>query len=59
MLWVEGWIDLIGIILIKNYSKYQRSIPKKSCICSLISRMPLSDTDECSREQRAVTLGVC
>ena len=48
MLWVEGWIDLIGIVLIKNCSKYQWSMPKKSCIYALISTRPLSDIDGCA-----------
>ena len=39
----ENWIDLIGIALTMSCSKYQCSIPKKSCICALISRTPLSD----------------
>ena len=35
-----GWIDLIGITLLMNF---WCSVPKKSCICALISRIPLSD----------------
>ena len=48
MLWVEVWIDIIGIVLIKNCSKYQWSIPKKGYIYAMISSIPLSDTDGCS-----------
>ena len=39
----ENWNDLIGIALTLSYSKYQCSIPIKSCIWALISRIHLSD----------------
>ena len=41
--WNENYDDLIGIAITKSFSEYQCSIPKKSCTCTLISRIPLSD----------------
>ena len=40
---IENWNDLLGFALSLSCSKYQLSIPGKSCICALISRIPLSD----------------
>ena len=40
----KNWIDLIGIALTMCCSEYQLLVPRKSCICALISRIPLSDT---------------
>ena len=39
----ENYNDLIGIALTLSCSEYQFSIPRKSCICVMISRIPLSD----------------
>ena len=39
----ENWSDLIGIDLTMSHSKYQCSIPRKSYIYALTSRIPLSD----------------
>ena len=40
----ENWKVLIGIALSLSCLEYQFSIPRKSCIYALISKIPLSDT---------------
>ena len=39
-------------------SEYQCSVPRKSCICALISRIPLSDTEMDYLRLRSSDLGV-
>ena len=46
MLCFEGWIDVASIVLSRNWSKYQWSIPCKSYICALISKSPLGNTEK-------------
>ena len=41
-----------------RYSEYQCSVPKKSCIRALISRIPLSDTEMDYMRVRSSDLGV-
>ena len=54
----ENWIDLIGITLLMSYSEYQCFVPIKSCICALISRIPLSDTGMDDLRAKSNHLGV-
>ena len=54
----KNWIDLIGTALILRCSENECSIPKKSCICALISRIPLSDTEMDYLRARSSNLGV-
>ena len=54
----ENWNDLIVISLLLSCSEYQFSIPRKSCICSLISRIPLSDTKMDDLRVKSSQLGV-
>ena len=54
----EDWIDLSGIALVVSYSEYHCSIPRKSCICALISRIPLSDTEMVNLRVESSDLGV-
>ena len=42
LFWNENWSDLIGIALTMSCSEYKCSIPRKSCIYVMISRIPLS-----------------
>ena len=53
----ENWIDLIGTALVMSCSKYPCFIPINSCICALISRIPLSDIEMDYVRERAVTWG--
>ena len=54
----ENWNDLIGIALTLSCSEYQFSIPNKSCICALISRIPLSDIGMDDLRVKSSHLGV-
>ena len=54
----DNWIDLIGIALIMSCCEY-KCIPKKSCTCALISRIPLSDIEMDYLRERSSNLGVC
>ena len=54
----ENWIDLIGIALLMRCSEYQCSVPRKNCICALISRIPLSDTRMDDLRAKSSHLGV-
>ena len=54
----ENWIDLIGTDLIMSCFEYQISVPKKSCIYGLISRIPLSDTGMDDLRAKSSDLGV-
>ena len=58
LFWVENWMYLIGITLLMSYSEYQYSVPKKSCIIALISRIPLSDTRMDDLRTKSSNLGV-
>ena len=49
----ENWIDLIGTDLVMGCS-----IPRKSCICALISRIALSDTGMDDLRAKNSDLGV-
>ena len=54
----ENWIYLIGIALLMSYSEYLCSITRKSCIFSLISKIPLSDTGMDDLRAKSSNLGV-
>ena len=54
----ENWNDLIGIALTLSCSEYQFSIPKNSCICALISRIPLIDTGMDDLRVKSSHLGI-
>ena len=41
----ENRVYLIGITLVMSYSIYQCFLPKKSCIYTLISKIPLNDIE--------------
>ena len=49
---------LIGIALLLSYFEYQCSLPRKSCVFALISRIPLSDTGMDDLRARSSNLGV-
>ena len=49
---------LIGIALLLSCSEYQCSLPRKSCIFALISRIALSDTGMDDLRARSSSLGV-
>ena len=53
-----NWIDLIGTALAMSCSEYQCSVPKKSCIGAMISRIPPSDTEMDYLRARSNDLGV-
>ena len=53
----ENWIDLNGIALVMSCSEYQCFVPRKSCICALISRIPLSDIEMDYLRARSRDLG--
>ena len=52
---MKNLIDLIGIAFAMRCSEYQPLVPRKSCVCALISRIPLSDTG--MDDHKAVTYG--
>ena len=54
----ENWNYLIGIDLTLSCSEYQFSIPIKSCIFALISRIPLSDIGMDNLRVKSSHLGV-
>ena len=54
----ENWIDLIGIALLMSCFECQCSIPRKSCICVMIYRIPLSDTGMDNLRAKSSHLGV-
>ena len=49
---------LIGIALLMSCSEYQYSVPRKSCIFALISRIPLRDTEMDDLRAKSSSLGV-
>ena len=49
---------LIGIALLMSCSKYQCSVPRKSFIFALISRIPLSDTGMDNLRSKSSNLGL-
>ena len=54
----ENLKDLISIALSLSCSEYQFSILRKSCICALISKIPLSDTGMDDLRVKSSHLGV-
>ena len=54
----KNWIDLICIVLVMSYSEYQCSIPRKSYIYALVSRISLSDIEMDYLRTRNNNLGV-
>ena len=54
----EKWSDLFGIALTMSCSEYKCSIPRKSYICVMISRIPLSDIGMDDLREKSSHLGV-
>ena len=55
---MKNWIDLIGVALAMCCYEYQRLVPRKSCVCALISRIPLSDIGMDDLRSKSSNLGV-
>ena len=58
LFWAENWMYLIGIALLMSCFEYQCSVPRKSCIFALISRIPLDDTEMDDLRAKNSNLGV-